>query len=109
MGQTLSLHLNLEKFSLKPVNRAFIAAEGLDLLTTFMGSFVFPQMWEANPMKLMLGGWIPLILAKIIATILVVTILQRVQKWPALVWIIPTAAFLPALWNMICILFELVL
>ncbi len=109
MGQTLSLRLSLEKFTLKPVSKALIIAEGLDLLTTFLGSFVFPQMWEANPMKATLGGWIPLILAKVFATILIVFIVQRVQKWPALVWIIPSAAFLPVIWNTICIAFELVL
>jgi hypothetical protein len=95
------------KRTLKPVSRVIILAEALDVLTTFAGVFVFPQMWETNPLKLMLGGWIPVILLKIIATLCMIAILERVEKWPRLVWVVPSLAFLPVMVNSISILAEI--
>jgi hypothetical protein len=99
--------LNQRKFQLKPVSWAVILAEGLDLATTFGGFSLFPQMWEANPVHGLLGGWGLTILAKLIATLLVVLILERVDRWPRPVWLVPVTASLPVLWNLASILAEI--
>ena len=95
--------------SLKPISKAFILAELLDILTTTLGLTILPQIQEANPLPLLMGGWAPVVLLKVAAVILVVYVLERVQSWPAFVRIIPVAAFLPVLWNIICILAEFTL
>lgn len=94
--------------NLKTVSWAVIIAETLDMATTF-GAFLFlPQMWEANPVQGWIGGWDVTILAKLVATLLVVWVLERIPRWPRPVWIIPAVAGLPVLWNLVCILAELV-
>ncbi|HEX7976219.1 MAG TPA: hypothetical protein VF498_17550 [Anaerolineales bacterium] len=90
------------------VSWALLAAEGLDMLSTFVGTTLFPQMWETNPLPAQLGGWIPTILAKVVATALVILILERIEKWPKQVWIIPWVALLPAAWNVINMFAELI-
>jgi uncharacterized membrane protein len=97
---------SLSNQQLKPISKVVMFAEAFDMLTTFAGCFIFPQMWEANPLKLMLGGWIPVILLKVIATLCVIVILERVEKWPRLVWVVPSLAFLPVLLNSFSILAE---
>lgn len=94
---------------LKPISRALIYAEILDIATTMVGLLVFPQIWEANPMLVLVGGWAQLFAAKLAAVVFVVLILERVKSWPRLAWAIPTVAALPALWNTFCLLAELVL
>jgi len=100
-----SLH-SISRLELKPISKLVIIAESLDLLTTFTGLLFFPQLWETNSMLVLLGGWLPFILVKIAATIAVVIIIERVEKWPGLVWIIPCIAALPVVWNIICMLAE---
>lgn len=107
MQQPRLAALTQRKIQLKPVSWAVILAEGLDLATTFSGFFLFPQMWEANPVHGLLGGWSLTILAKITATLLVVLILEKVERWPRLVWLVPLAAGLPVIWNLASILAEL--
>lgn len=97
----------IRKPALKPISIVILIAEGLDLLTTFAGLLFFPQLSETNPMVVLLGGWLPTILAKIAATIIVVLIIERVGKWPRLIWIIPSIAVLPVFWNIICMLAEI--
>lgn len=108
MTQFRTTDTPFKKLSLKPVSEAVLVAECLDMLTTFSGFLVFPQMWEANPLRMALGGWVPLLLAKLLATLVVVLILERIEKWPRPVWIIPAAAALPVVWNLISMLAELV-
>jgi hypothetical protein len=91
---------------LKPISWAVLIAETLDLATTFGGFVFFPQMWEANPLHGVLGGWNLMILFKIAATIFVIVTLERVEKWPRPVWVVPLAASLPVLWNLLSILAE---
>lgn len=107
MLRTKEYSLLQHKFQLKPVSWALILAEGLDLATTFAGFLLFPQMWEANPIQGLLGGWGLTILAKITATLLVVIILEKVERWPRAVWLIPLTAALPVMWNTFSILAEL--
>jgi hypothetical protein len=99
--------LTQRKFQLKPVSWAVIMAEGLDLATTFGAFSVFPQMWEANPVHGLLGSWGLTILAKMTATLLVVIILEKVERWPRPVWLVPMTAGLPVIWNLASILAEL--
>jgi hypothetical protein len=94
---------------LKPISRALLIAETLDVLTTFAGFYLAPQMWEANPMLAALGGWAQLLLAKVAAVLLVVFVLERVRSWPRLAWIIPLVAALPVAWNALALLVELAL
>ena len=108
MTQLKTTTTALRKLSLKPISQAVLLAEGTDVLTTFSGFLVFPQMWEANPLRSALGGWIPMILVKLLATLVVVLILERVEKWPKPVWIIPIAAAIPVLWNLISMMAELI-
>ena len=108
MTQFRTTDTPFKKLSLKPVSQAVLAAECLDVFTTFSGFLVFPQMWEANPLRISLGGWVPLIMVKLLATLVVVMILERIEKWPKPVWVIPLAAALPVLWNLISMLAELV-
>jgi hypothetical protein len=97
------------KLHLKPVSRALLIAETLDLMTTFGGFVFFPHMWEANPLPGILGGWAPTIALKIAGTILVIMILEKVEKWPRTVWIVPLAAFIPVAWNLTSILAEVII
>lgn len=94
------------KPGLKSVSIAVITAESLDILTTFWGLILFPQMWETNQLLVQLGGWLPVILAKVMAVIVVVIVLEKVEKWSRLVWMVPLTAFSPVLWNCVCILAE---
>lgn len=91
---------------LRPISKALILAELLDLLTTSVGIWMFPQISEANPMLMELGGWLPLLVTKLLATLFVVYILERIEKWSFLVWVVPLIAVLPVIWNIICILAE---
>jgi uncharacterized membrane protein len=102
-AQTLGLPLQL-----KPVSMALILAELLDVATTLVGFLFFPQIWEANPLLITFGGWMQLLLAKLVAVAFVVLILEKVKTWPRLVWIIPLVASLPALWNTFCLLAEII-
>ena len=94
------------KLQLKPISWAVLIAEALDLATTFGGFLIFPQMWEANPLPGLIGGWSMTILFKIAATLVVVAVLERVERWPRPVWIVPLAASLPVAWNLFSILAE---
>lgn len=91
---------------LKPVSRALLWAEILDVATTLLGLLVFPQMWEANPLLTAMGSWAPLVLVKLAAVAVVISVLERVKTWPRLVWAIPVTAALPVAWNLLCLLAE---
>lgn len=99
----------LARPQLKTISKVVILAEALDVLTTFTGITFFPQMWETNPLPGFIGGWLPTVFAKILATFLVVLVLERVEKWPRLVWLVPIIAGLPVFWNSLCILAELMI
>jgi hypothetical protein len=92
---------------LKPVSLIFIAAELLDVLTTLVGLALFPQMWESNPLPGLLGGVFPAALAKGLVVLGVVFVLEKVENWPRLVWVVPAMAFSPVLWNLFAITAEL--
>jgi hypothetical protein len=91
---------------LKTISKAVIAAEILDILITFAGLILFPQMWEANFLLAIFGGWMPLVLFKALATAAVVIVLEMVDKWPRLVIVVPLTAAVPVFWNLLCILAE---
>ena len=103
---SLSLR-SIQKLELKPISKVVIVAESLDLLTTFTGLLFFPQLWETNPMLSSMGGWLPTVLAKIAATLVVVIVIERVGKWPRLIWLVPCIAAFPVLWNIINMLAEI--
>jgi hypothetical protein len=106
MYQQKGLSNSFGGLQLKPISWAVLIAETLDLATTF-GSFVFfPQMWEANPLHGVFGGWNLTIFIKIAATLIVIATLERVDRWPRPVWIVPLAASLPVVWNLLSILAE---
>ena len=94
-------------FGLKLVSRALLYAEVLDVTTTLGGIGLMPQLWEANPLYTLLGGWGATLLAKVLATLVVVLVLELVDEWPALVGVVPLAATLPGLWNLAAILAEI--
>lgn len=98
-----------QTFRLRPFSKALLAAECLDLLTTIAGLWMFPQIIEVNPLLVSLGGWIPLLIFKAAATLLIVYVFERYSRWSNLVWIVPTIAILPVFWNIICILAEALL
>jgi len=106
---------------LHPVSKTFIFAELLDLLTTMVGLLVIPGIWEANPIVTSLGGWVQTLLFKSLAVIVVVTLIERMRrplkvgnivllsgKPPKAIWIIPIVAAIPALWNNLVIILELI-
>lgn len=81
-------------------------AELLDLLTTAAGLWLFPQIAEANPMLVAMGGWLPLLVSKFLATLFVVFVFEKIAKWSLFVWVVPSIATLPVIWNIFCILAE---
>ncbi len=91
---------------LRPISKALVVAESLDLLTTAAGLWLFPQIAEANPMLVTMGGWLPLLVSKFLATLFVVFIFEKMAKWSLLVWVVPSIATLPVIWNIFCILAE---
>jgi uncharacterized membrane protein len=91
---------------LKPLSQVFIAAELLDILTTFAGLALYPQMWESNPLPGLLGGMFPAMLVKLCVVLGVVFVLEKVETWPRLVWIVPAMALSPVLWNVFSITAE---
>jgi hypothetical protein len=91
---------------LKPISWAVLIAETMDLATTLAGFVFFPQMWEANPLPGILGGWSMTIFIKVTATVLVIATLEKVERWPRPVWVVPLAASLPVMWNLMSILAE---
>jgi hypothetical protein len=104
---SLTLH-SIPKPNLKLISKVILLAEGLDLLTTFTGLLLFPQLRESNPMLVSFGSWLPTLLAKIVATVIVVIVIERVGKWSRLVWIVPTIALLPVFWNILTMLAEII-
>lgn len=105
------LRANPERFPdfllrLKAVSRTLIIAEVLDVATTLLGFLFFPQIWEVNPMLEVFGGWSQLLLIKLFLTTAVVFVLERINSWPRLVWVIPLVAAIPPIWNTICLLAE---
>jgi hypothetical protein len=107
MAQISLIPHPISKTALKPISKILLFAEGLDLLTTFAGLLFFPQLWEANPMLKLPGGWSTMILVKIAATLFVVIIFERVPKWSRMVWIVPCIAAIPVVWNIINMLAEI--
>jgi len=93
---------------LKPLSKAVFLAEMLDLAMTLWAIYLMPQLWESNPMQASLGGWGQTIMVKLAATGLIVFTLERVKKWPPLVQLVPLAAALPVIWNVVIILAELI-
>ncbi|HJW91029.1 MAG TPA: hypothetical protein VJ436_10360 [Anaerolineales bacterium] len=94
------------RLKLRPISQALILAETLDIITTYAGLLLFPQLWEANPLAGLLGGMFGATLLKMAITLGVVLVLERVPRWPRLVWIIPAVATLPVMWNLANILVE---
>jgi hypothetical protein len=94
------------RLKLRPISQALILAETLDIITTYAGLVLIPQLWEANPLAGLPGGLFGATLLKIGITLGVVLVLERVPRWPRLVWIIPTVAALPVFWNLANILAE---
>lgn len=92
---------------LKQITKYFLLAELLDVVTTTYGVYFIPRLWESNPLHDVLGGWAPLILIKLLVTLLIVIILESVDDWPWLVRILPLIAALPVMWNIFAILAEL--
>jgi hypothetical protein len=84
---------------MKTISKVIIIAEGLDLLTTFVGLTFFPILRETNP--LIVNGWTTTVLTKIAATVIIVIVVERVGKWPKLIWIVPIIALLPTFWNLL--------
>ena len=95
-------------FNLKPVSKAFLAAEALDVLTTFAGLTLHPQMWEANPVTGFLGGMVQAALLKLLVTLAVVYIIEKVDSWPGLIWAVPLIASAPVVWNLFSISVEFI-
>lgn len=91
---------------LRPISKALVIAEVLDLMTTATGLWIFPQITEANPMLATMGGWLPLLASKFLATLFVVYVFEKIGRWSALVWVVPSIATLPVIWNIFCILSE---
>lgn len=89
---------------LKPVTKTLLLYEGLDILTTLSGLTLFPEIIEANPLPGMVGGMAPTILLKVIAILFIAVVLERVQNWPKLIYLVPTIAALPVFWNILVIL-----
>ena len=93
---------------LKPVSKVFIAAEALDILTTFVGLSLQPQMWEANPVAGVLGGLVQAALFKLLVSVAVVYVIEKVDSWPRLIWVVPLMASTPVVWNLISISVEFI-
>lgn len=93
---------------LKMISKLFILAEALDVFTTLWGILFIPQIWEANPIAGFLGSWPATLAVKVLATLIVVWVLEKIDSWPDLVRIIPILASLPVLWNILAILLEAV-
>ncbi len=89
---------------LKPVTKTLLLYEELDILTTLSGLTLFPEIIETNPLPGMVGGMLPTILLKVIATLFIAVVLERVQNWPKLIYLVPTIAALPVFWNILVIL-----
>ena len=94
--------------SLKPISQIVILAESLDVLTTLIGLSLFSHINEMNPLPTITGSWYTTILIKLVAVAIVVYVLERVEKWPRFVWIVPITAMLPVLWNLLIISAEMV-
>lgn len=88
---------------LKPITKTLLLYEELDVFTTLSGLTFFPEIVETNPLPGVVGGMLPTIFLKVIATTLAVIILERVKNWPKLVYIVPTIAALPVFWNILVI------
>ena len=92
----------------KPVSRAAMYGQALDLITTFVGLAIFSSIWEANPAYMLLGGWGATVLLKLSATVLIVYVLESVEEWPVIVWVIPLVTSLPVFWNILVMTLELI-
>jgi len=86
---------------MKSVTIAFLIAELLDCMTTFIGLRM--GMIEVNPICFSLGL---LITAKIVAIGIVATVLQ-VKRPHKLDWLVFAIAGLPVIWNVLNITVEI--
>jgi hypothetical protein len=93
---------------LKPVSKVFLAAEALDVLTTVAGLSLHPQMWEANPVAGFMGGILQVTLLKLLVTLAVVYVIEKVDRWPGLIWVVPLMASVPVIWNLFSITVEVI-
>lgn len=89
---------------LKPVTKTLLLYEELDIFTTLGGLTLFPEIVETNPLPGMVGGMLPTFFLKIVATLFIVIVLERVKNWPKLIYVVPTIAALPVFWNILVIL-----
>jgi hypothetical protein len=91
---------------MKRVSKAVIIYEVMDVCTTMGGFSLFPNLMETNPLPGVMGGMLQIILIKMLATFLIVYILESVRSWPKFVYIVPMIAGIPVVWNTLVILAE---
>lgn len=101
--------MTLRGVTIKPVTLFFVMAEVLDVASTTLGRYFFPQMWEAwIPANTIAGilSWDGLLVIKMLATLGVAVVLQASSIRTRLVWVVPLIAGLPVIWNGIVITAE---
>lgn len=95
---------------IKPLTASFVIAEVLDLSITTVGISLVSAVSEAWKTALWLEdilGWNQLLFVKLLVTICVAVVLQLVPFKTRLIWLIPTVASLPVIWNVLVIAAEI--
>lgn len=80
---------------MKLITKLFVLAQELDILTTLYGIY-FLNCKELNPLGLEMG-----LALKLVGVIIVCFILEKVDVWPPLIWLVPVIPFITVLWNII--------
>lgn len=116
----VSTSMRMEVVNYHPVSILFLIAQAFDVLTTLFGLYALPQLWEANPAAIWLGSWPLVVLWKWALALTAVMIIEWMRRplclgkyqllsgnLPRAIWIIPVIAGLPAIWNLLVILLEI--
>jgi hypothetical protein len=87
-----------ESMHLKPITKLFLAGKLLDVASTVVGLSLVAGMVELNPAQ---SSVAPLVAGNVAAVAVVSVTLERVRKWPKLVWIVPALVWLTVAWNVL--------
>lgn len=90
---------------MRSITKVFIAAEVLDLITTFIGLYYIPGVAEGNPL---FKDAMSMIVAKTLATFFVAWMLERYGGRSKIFWIVPIIAMIPVPWNIFVIIYSFI-
>jgi len=98
--QYISDYQNSKKTKLKGITKTFLIAQGLDIVTTFIGLNLGTEIYESNPMVNKMG-WFVTIPIKFIVILLVCIVFQMLGDKNKLYWWVVIPVIITVILNVL--------